>query len=425
MFGFIKNFRTGGSKYIKLDKADLKESNEDFANPGRGWYRIYTFKLETLDYNELDWLYYNENETLALVLIDIGAYSSKNIDDSALDFFKYILGKFQEKGKEVILRIVYDTEGKGMQKEPSLFSQVIIHMQQLGGIVKEYAGNIFLFQGLFVGSWGEMHTSKFLSGDRFKILYAKWKQETGGSVKISFRTPVQVRIVTEKNNSYNDIGIFDDAIFASPTHLGTFGIADENRWEKPWCKEKELEFARKISEKIPCGGEAVAGESLPSPDETIKLLRDMNINYLNCIHDAKILEYWKNQSTKEYGNIYSYISMHLGYRITVKDVKLVKSGNALKIIFANNGFSCIYFETCLALVIEEPGGNKSKMEIPFDSRFLMPGNTKEAVIDNIRGIANGSRLYLELSRKHDKKIIHFDNAGAKEMLFLGSLFTRE
>ena len=151
----------------------------------------------------------------------------------------------------------------------------------------------------------------------------------------------------------------------------------------------------------------------------------MNINYLNCIHDAKILEYWKNQSTKEYGNIYSYISMHLGYRITVKDVKLVKSGNALKIIFANNGFSCIYFETCLALVIEEPGGNKSKMEIPFDSRFLMPGNTKEAVIDNISGIANGSRLYLELSRKHDKKTIHFDNAGAKEMLFLGSLLIKE
>lgn len=70
---------------------------------------------------------------------------------------------------------------------------------------------------------------------------------------------MQVRIVTEKNNSHNDIGIFDDAIFAPPTNLGTFGIADENRWEKPWYKDKELEFARKISEKIPCGSEAVAG----------------------------------------------------------------------------------------------------------------------------------------------------------------------
>ena len=95
MFGFINNFRAGSRKYIKLDRAGLRESREDFANPGRGWYRIYTFKLETLDYNELDWLYYDENETLALVLIDIGTYSSKNIDNDALDFFKHILGKFQ------------------------------------------------------------------------------------------------------------------------------------------------------------------------------------------------------------------------------------------------------------------------------------------------------------------------------------------
>ncbi|MFG6328720.1 MAG: DUF4874 domain-containing protein [Lachnospiraceae bacterium] len=425
MFGFINNFRAGSRKYIKLDRAGLRESREDFANPGRGWYRIYTFKLETLDYNELDWLYYDENETLALVLIDIGTYSSKNIDNDALDFFKHILGKFQEKGKDIILRIVYDTEGKGIQKEPSLFSQVTIHMQQLGSIVKEYASSIFLFQGLFVGSWGEMHTSKFLSKEKLEILYAKWVQETGGSVKISFRTPVQVRIVKGKNSNGNDIGIFDDAIFASPTHLGTFGTGDENRWEEPWCKNQELGFARKISEKVPCGGEAVAGESLPTPDETVKLLRDMNISYLNCIHDARILEYWKSQDTKEYGNIYSYISMHLGYRITVKDVKLSRDGTSLKILLANGGFSCIYFETCLEFVIEEPDSNTSVEEILFDARRLMPGSTTEVVIGGIGDIKNGSRLYLGLLRKHDKKAIRFDNANARETVFLGSLLTKE
>lgn len=425
MFGFVKSFRAGSRKYIKFDRADLKESMEDFANPGRGWYRIYTFKLEEMDYNGLDWLYYNENETLALVLIDIGSYSSKNIDNAALDFFSHILGKFQEKGKEIILRIVYDTEGRGLQKEPSLFSQVAIHMQQLGGIVKEYADNIFLYQGLFAGSWGEMHTSKFLSKERLKILYAKWVQETSGSVNISFRTPVQVRIVKEKNSNGKEIGIFDDAIFASPTNLGTFGTGDENSWEKPWCKEKELLFTRKISEKVPCGGEAVAGDSFPAPDETIKLLRDMNINYLNCIHDAKILEYWKSQDTKEYGNIYSYISRHLGYRITVKDVEICRNNEELKILLANTGFSRIYFEICLLLVIEEPDGSISSKEIPFDATHLMPGCIAEAVTGNILDIKNGSRLYLELLRKHDKKIIQMDNEDSKEKVFLGSLFTSE
>ena len=30
MFGFINNFRAGSRKYIKLDRAGLRESREDF-----------------------------------------------------------------------------------------------------------------------------------------------------------------------------------------------------------------------------------------------------------------------------------------------------------------------------------------------------------------------------------------------------------
>lgn len=413
MFGFIKKFASDSSKYIKFDKAVLKKSGRDFANPGRGWYRIYTFRLGNINYNEPDWLYYDDNETLALVLIDISAYSSKNIDSAALNFFGYILGKFREKGKEIILRIVYDTEGKGMEKEPSLFSQVIIHMQQLGGIVKEHAESIFLYQGLFAGSWGEMHTSKFLSDDKLKILYANWKQATENSVKISFRTPVQAGIVTGGTDNNETIGIFDDAIFASPTHLGTFGNF-----------EKEIGVIQKTAAKIPCGGEAVAGENLPSTEETIKLLRDMNISYLNCIHDKKILDYWKGQPMGGYANLYSYISMHLGYRITVKDVKLYKCGNArnpcIKIIMENSGFSCIYYETVLKLVIAETDGNIYEKELPFDAGKLKAGSTAEAVVEHTGSIKKGSRLYVELIRKHDKKHIQFDNEGSTEGVFLGT-----
>lgn len=413
MFSFIKKLAQGNREYIKFDKAVLKESGKDFANPGRGWYRIYTFRLENMDYNEPDWLYYDDNETLALVLIDISAYSSKNIDSAALEFFSYILGKFKEKGKEIILRIVYDTEGKGMAKEPSLFSQVTIHMQQLGGIIKEHAGSIFLYQGLFIGSWGEMHTSKFLSGDKLKILYANWKQATENSVKITLRTPVQARIITGSTSNNENLGIFDDAIFASPTHLGTFADL-----------EKELGFIQKTAEKIPCGGEAVAGEALPSPDETIKLLRDMNISYLNCIHDKKILDYWKEQPLEGYGNLYSYISMHLGYRITVKDIKFYKHGNAgnicIKIIMENSGFSCIYYETVLKLAIEGPDGNIYEKELPFDAGKLKAGSRTEAVFEHTGNIKKGSRLYVELIRKQDRKHIQFDNEGSTERVFLGT-----
>lgn len=61
----------------------------------------------------------------------------------------------------MILRIIYDDEGKGMEHEPAGLSQIQSHMDQLGSIIYKYAAHIYTTQGLFIGSWGEMHTSKF------------------------------------------------------------------------------------------------------------------------------------------------------------------------------------------------------------------------------------------------------------------------
>lgn len=150
----------------------------------------------------------------------------------------------------------------------------------------------------------------------------------------------------------------------------------------------------------------------------------MNISYLNCIHDKKILDYWKEQPLEGYGNLYSYISMHLGYRITVKDIKLYKHGNAgnirIKIIMENSGFSCIYYETVFKLAIEGPDGNIYKKELPFDAGKLKAGSRTEAVFEHTGNIKKGSRLYVELIRKQDRKHIQFDNEGSTEKVFLGT-----
>lgn len=62
----------------------------------------------------------------------------------------------------MILRVCYDTEGKGMEREPQRIFVVQRHMQALGSLAERYADAILTVQGVFVGSWGEMHTSRFL-----------------------------------------------------------------------------------------------------------------------------------------------------------------------------------------------------------------------------------------------------------------------
>ena len=54
--------------------AKLQETTEKLKNPARGWYTIYPFLLEEEpDFKELFWCLRKE-ETLALVIINIGAY---------------------------------------------------------------------------------------------------------------------------------------------------------------------------------------------------------------------------------------------------------------------------------------------------------------------------------------------------------------
>ena len=56
----------------KFQKELLRESGKALQNPGRGWYRIFPFSIDREpDFEELFWCL-DPEDTLALVLLDIG-----------------------------------------------------------------------------------------------------------------------------------------------------------------------------------------------------------------------------------------------------------------------------------------------------------------------------------------------------------------
>ena len=110
---------------------NLKRQQKPYIAPGRGWYHIYTFRLGRPEEVSLDWLPDYPGETLALVRLDIRDYASRELDTLALDFAEQIFRAFQERKKEMILRVCYDTEGKGMEREPQRIFVVQRHMQAL------------------------------------------------------------------------------------------------------------------------------------------------------------------------------------------------------------------------------------------------------------------------------------------------------
>ena len=155
-----------------------------------------------------------------------------------LNIFLVFLTFFEEHDKGIILRIVYDTKGRGMENEPSSIKIVKSHMKQLGSIICEHMGEkkslpgkILVHQGLFVGSWGEMHGSKFLTEARMKELSDTFLEATKGSCPIAVRKPVQLRQLScqktasspYKTHLIQTSQLFNDAIFGSETDLGTYG----------------------------------------------------------------------------------------------------------------------------------------------------------------------------------------------------------
>ena len=414
--------------FSKKDKASFRrrefcEAAGDVPNPGRGWYRIYTYVLGEGESCDLPPLLY-ENERLALVLIDISAYKEQAIADEGLARIDRILSCFADGGSEMILRIVYDTKGKGMEREPSFFSQVQEHIGQLAPLLMKYGSHIFLFQGLLVGSWGEMHSSKFVSEKYLRQLAESFLTLTEGKIRLAVRKPVQCRLMQRAESvTERGIGCFDDAIFASETHMGTFGTLErrEAGWKDPWRPEDEIAFMGQLTEYVPFGGEVLSGEKGMTAADTVKRLSGLHVSYLNCVHEETRLREWKVTEYIPGVSLYDHIGAYMGYRFVVEKAVCEKKGKSawLAVRIANRGFACCGERVQFLLCTDQ---EREERVVPIDCDLgkLESGKSMTLQIPLEEEMQrSGVHLYGRLRRMRDQETIVFANEGAEGGLLLG------
>lgn len=439
-------------KHLAFDKnkdADiqLKESTRALKNPGCGWYHIYTFDLSKENFLYIDC----KEEELVLLLIDIHAFRGcEQIPKEALEYFSSILTFFEQHDKGIILRIVYDTKGRGMENEPSSIKIVKSHMKQLGIIICEHMskkeslpGKILVHQGLFVGSWGEMHGSKFLTEARMKELSDTFLEATKGICPIAVRKPVQLRQLSCKktassplqNASNTNFTLFNDAIFGSETDLGTYGIIlksalpeNSEREKTSWVREDELSWQQSFMQQSFCGGEVLGGMNTVSessgntdyPQRTLDWhqvvadLAKMHVSYLNSIYSKEVLDDWKAHRIMWNGeeiSEYDYIGRHMGYRFTVTQVKISK--NVITLTIKNTGFANLCEEAVCRLILTENNENVKAFEIKSDPRTWNSGT--DTVIESpiLQEVwtqqSQQTKIFLQLIRKKDGRIIEWAN----------------
>lgn len=418
----------------RVELSELIESTEELYNPGRGWYQIHTFETGACRTPEEMGSSLHETDALVLLLIRIPA-RPKALSQKDLDWIRSILRTFSEAGKDILLRFVYDLEGKGLENEPDRFAIVEKHFQQLSELMGTQQQFIFVYQGILVGSWGEMHTSRYLSSRYLSRLASIFRESTGGRIYHSVRKPVQwrqlfVREDWERAAKIAKTGLYNDGILASETDLGTFGnqSGEEAGWEQSWLPLEELDFEERLCRYAPQGGEVVYGEMTEkmSLEQIAGRLSRMNLSYLNRDHDKRVFEIWKKlrwekEDVWQEINGFDYIGRHLGYRFVVRQaiLKPKRKEMKLQLEIENIGFARMYEEAELLLEYEDPNGNTEIWKIETDVRNWNPG---ERVCLSQSLISGAGKYFLSMRRCHDGRRVYFANRqGEKGYLLLGEV----
>lgn len=369
--------------FVRYTPYELEESSEKLSNPYIGWYTMYGYLLSEdasfnlpLAANDIVMpsdciLPYSDEHDLSklypdmtLLQINLNNYANCDLSSLALTQLDNIFSAWSETFSSLIVRFVYDWDGHGMTTEPESINQVLSHMEQIAPVINKYASSIYILQGIFVGSWGEMHGSAHMADGGMEVLINKLSQITDPSIFLSVRTPAQLRTITKSKKPldassafdgtlFSRLGLFNDGMLGSANDTGTYGeaAASSSDYFSAWIRDDELAFQNELCRFVPNGGEVIIDNEYNNLANAISDLSRMHVSYLNSAYDASVLDKWKKDiftsdaSDIFYGQSgYDYIGNHLGYRFVIRSsscdfIPFISESASFSVIIENVGFA--------------------------------------------------------------------------------------
>lgn len=380
-----------------------KPCNRTLSNPYQGWYHIYGYTLSDTDElplaNIRDMKSAPDAPQLALLEINLRNYKDCPISDTGLARLDELFDTWSSTKKQLIVRFLYDWDGKAKETEPSELSMIRTHMSQIADSVNRHKDCIYLLQGIFVGNCGEMNQSNHMSKESMTALIHTLSDVIDSDIFLSVRTPAHWRIAAESFSPLSDtdafngtlparLGLFNDGMLGSGNDLGTYGdtsLSFAQDFSDKGTREEELAFQDSLCQFVPNGGEVVLDNSYNDLTAAIPALSRMHVSYLNCDYDASVLDKWRNSSYRSDDcfdgvNGFDYIGQHLGYRYalissdcsfdTWKDETAT-----LTLAIENSGFanSLKYFRSAITLVPQNDG-EPLVLSLSDDTRFWKSGS---------------------------------------------------
>lgn len=425
---------------MRFYKARFEESGDPLGNPGCGWYHIYSYAFKEVsgrvfpspDLRLLSGDLRQSGESLALLQFDIGFFREEDLTAGVLRRMEELLDCFRRCEKQIILRVTYDLEGRGLWREPESEALIHRHMEQLGPLIHARAGDILTLQGIFVGSWGEMHDSRFLSESAMSRLVLTLYRAVEGKCFLAVRTPAQWRAIAARLSGepglVEKLTLFNDGLFGSETDLGTYAAVHGPDAAGRWSRRRELDWQSRTMAGRPVGGEAVASNPPVSFRRAAVELEKLHLCYLNSAYHKRQLDFWKQETVDALDcwqgvSGYDYIGRRLGPRFVVRDA--VKMGRALRVVIENRGFSGVCGETDCFLIVEREDGTREERRLDTDARAWGKKTKLPVPLPPESGLSGPLFLSLALRSRADGRPLRFANRDAAGSVPLGRLEGRQ
>ena len=299
-------------------------STLDFPNPERGFYKY------AADPAKLDAYYLNSITQQGYRLIytpaDLSQWRNQDLPQSYLNALNDGFELMRQAGVKAVLRFAYDYEASG--KDTNL-AQVKRHIEQLKPIINRNADVIAVWQGGFIGAWGEWHSSaNGLNSDSNKKEIAQaLLAALPANRQLNLRYPYDLikwygtpaSAEDFANNSEKArIGIHNDCYLASIDDTGTYQPRHDQTIEA------QRMFTRQHVQYTSFGGETCApvANARTTCSDILREGKEFRLAYLNYDYHETFIDGW----TKE--GCMADVQKNIGYRIELSQFQISSQANA-------------------------------------------------------------------------------------------------
>jgi hypothetical protein len=425
---------------VKIEKVNVSytESNEDFPNPERGFYRyseVHSSNYQTLESAELksyrslqsiESANYKVMSTLVFRYYVLDDVTSKPISAAFLENLKKDFAAVRSAGLKLIPRFVYTATAKPGDCPEGFIcptygdapKQIILnHISQLKPVLHDNADVIACIQLGFIGVWGEQYYTDFFGDassngnqenkltdknwtDRIEVIkamldavpadrmvqlrYPQMKQRYVYGPNAQITSAPLTEALAFSGADMSRLGFHNDCFLASSNDLGTY--EDYGNSATPRASDGSVlntlkDYFKTDSRFVVVGGETCSDSFSPTNDcepagKAQAELASLHFSFINAHYNNEVNNDWQD------GGCMDNIKRNLGYRFVLQSASLpdqVVHGTNLEITLniKNRGYASPYNKRPVKLLLRNKANSDiQSFDLQTDVRRWFSGDVK-------------------------------------------------